>query len=266
MLSVPQFDQSAVASTVDDADATETCILSVDWQQKFFSAKELSRYLDSEKCQTDLHKRYHLQCTSRSDRDEPLIFTYIAEDDFVPSAECVAANQEHFSGFTKVSSQAQQRPKGDDDYVIMRVMADLIENVETVLFTITWKANERLLLVFPDFNNLLTNPYVKDIDSDRRQLYRYSIENISETKPTDVGNMTNSVNLQQTFRFCLIMSMHFSRCLQSHFSHIIRWACLTSHLGVALSRQFCWKLNQPVTLNMTTSMFGIAFDFRMDAA
>lgn len=64
-------------------------------------------------------------------------------------------------------------------YETMYVMADLVASVETVLFTIRWNAREGLLLVYPDFNVIHSNPYLKEINADSRHMYQYSLENLS---------------------------------------------------------------------------------------
>lgn len=61
----------------------------------------------------------------------------------------------------------------------MYVMADLVASVETVLFIIRWNAREGLLLVYPDFNVIQSNPYLKEINADSRHMYQYSLENLS---------------------------------------------------------------------------------------
>lgn len=64
-------------------------------------------------------------------------------------------------------------------YETMYVMADLVESVETVLFIIRWNVREGLLLVYPDFNVIHSNPYLKEINADSRHMYQYSLENLS---------------------------------------------------------------------------------------
>lgn len=167
MLRMPQFDHAIE----DDDNETETLI--IQWQQKFFSARENALYSDSKNCQTDLHKRYHQQCheTDAREMENHHLFTYIADDDFVPNKSSVAANPEHFWGPNDTRNEHCQ---------VMFVMGDLYESAETVLFKMTWNSSERTLKVFPDFNDFDADPYYKEIDLDIRQLYRYSIEHISQ--------------------------------------------------------------------------------------
>lgn len=128
------------------------------------------------------------------DKPDLLIFTYIADDCFVPSPECVNANREHFlETKNKISSN------NGTNNIVMQVMATLLDNVDTVLFTLTWNAEQQTLLVYPDFNDIASDPYGKEIDSDRRHFYHYSIENISDNQTgsyTDVVKELNkSVNI-----------------------------------------------------------------------
>lgn len=66
-------------------------------------------------------------------------------------------------------------------YETMYVMADLVASVETVLFIIRWNAGEGLLLVYPDFNVIHSNPYLKEINADSRHMYQYALENLSNS-------------------------------------------------------------------------------------
>lgn len=171
MVTMPQFDRTT------EVDENETETVTIEWQQKLFSTKEQSLYSDAGKCQTDLHKRYHQQCISlERDMKTHQLFTYIADDDFSPSKECVAENPEHFWGPNDVKKYRV------GICLVMYVMAELMEKVETVLFKIMWNLEKQTLQVYPDFNDFETDPYYKEIDMDIRQLYRYSIENISETE------------------------------------------------------------------------------------
>lgn len=156
-----------------EEDDNEMETTTIQWQQKLFSARERSLYSNGDKCQTDLHKRYHQQCMALGPETMNLkLFTYIAEDEFVPDKQCIAANSEHFWG-------SNDDVKHPNKCAVMYVLADLMKDVETVLFKITWNSVEKTLQVFPDFNDFDLDPYVKEIDLDIRQLYRYSIKNVS---------------------------------------------------------------------------------------
>lgn len=175
MLKLPKFDRSEDHEDVENP----TDIAIIEWQQKVFSARERKLFADGDRCQTDLHKRYHQQClldVDDRDRHNTILFTYIADDEFVPSKKCVLANPEHLSSAGSKTGCSHERVQ------IMHVMADLMETVETVLFTIRWYPDAGALLVYPDFNGFDDNPYFKEIDVNSRQLYRYCIENLS--KPT----------------------------------------------------------------------------------
>lgn len=65
----------------------------------------------------------------------------------------------------------------------MYIMANL--GREILLFTIKYRSHDGLLLIYPDFNNIDVNPYLKEIVSDSRHLYQYAIENLSTEKRSD---------------------------------------------------------------------------------
>lgn len=65
----------------------------------------------------------------------------------------------------------------------MYIMANL--GCEILLFTIKYRSHDGLLLVYPDFNSIDVNPYLKEIVSDSRHLYQYAIENLSTDMRSD---------------------------------------------------------------------------------
>lgn len=65
----------------------------------------------------------------------------------------------------------------------MHIMAHL--GREILLFTIKYRSHDGLLLIYPDFNNIDVNPYLKEIVSDSRHLYQYAIENLSTDMRSD---------------------------------------------------------------------------------
>lgn len=86
----------------------------------------------------------------------------------------------------------------------MYIMADLEE--EVILVVIKYRPTDGLLLIYPDFNNIETNPYLKEIDADSRHMYQYSIENLStDRKQTewsmrkDMDKLANKVRLKLLF-------------------------------------------------------------------
>lgn len=77
----------------------------------------------------------------------------------------------------------KKRYKNVSNFKTMYIMADLDE--EVVLFTIKWRSADRLLIIYPDFNEINTNPYFIEIDSDSRHMYHYGIKNLSKTVRND---------------------------------------------------------------------------------
>lgn len=65
----------------------------------------------------------------------------------------------------------------------MYILAELEQELQ--LFTIKYRSADGLLLVYPDFNNIDVNPYLKEINLDSRHLYQYSIENLSNELQND---------------------------------------------------------------------------------
>lgn len=59
----------------------------------------------------------------------------------------------------------------------MYIMADLSD--EILLFSIKYRSNDGLLLIYPDLNNIDANPYLKEIIIDSRHLYQFAMENLS---------------------------------------------------------------------------------------
>lgn len=164
------------------------------WQEKRLSQKDVKKFADKENCQTDAQKEYH-QTIKRYglDNDEKpfdKIFTYVSEDSFdaddKKSSEFIQRineldDEETASGdliTTKAADGKDQLFKGMFGFETMHIMADLA--VETILFTIRWRSRDGLLIVYPDFNLIGTNPYLQEIDSDTKHMFHYAMENLSE--------------------------------------------------------------------------------------
>ena len=78
------------------------------------------------------------------------------------------------------------RYKNLSNYISMHIMADL--GIEVLLFTLNWRENDGTFLIYPDFNDIKSNPYYLEVDVDSRYMYHYSIENISEQPIKYVNN------------------------------------------------------------------------------
>lgn len=77
----------------------------------------------------------------------------------------------------------KNRYRNVSNFETMHIMADLDE--EVILFTIKWRSADRLLIIYPDFNEINTNPYFIEIDSDSRHMYHYGIKNLSKSVRND---------------------------------------------------------------------------------
>jgi hypothetical protein len=164
LIQIPQYesDQKAHGHHVQHDEE----ILSIWWQEKVLSQAEIERYKDKENCKTDTEKNYY-----RTIRDSGLeakaegrtLFTYVAEDQFVPDEKT-----------NKVAEEA---------FETMYIMADL--NPPVVLFTIKHCQEDGTLVVYPDFNDITANPYFLEIDTDSRRMFDYGIRNLSEIHADD---------------------------------------------------------------------------------
>lgn len=74
----------------------------------------------------------------------------------------------------------------------MYIMADL--ESEIVLAIIKFRANDGLLLVYPDFNNIDTSPYFREIDSNSKRIYQYSIQNLSNERRQYEWSLKNDMD------------------------------------------------------------------------
>lgn len=97
------------------------------------------------------------------------------------------------------SQVIRSRYKNLAKFDAMYIMAELEQ--EVVLAVIKYRANDGLLLVYPDFNNIEINPYIKEIDAESRHIYQYSVENLSDERrqpdwslKQDLDKLTSKVN------------------------------------------------------------------------
>lgn len=91
---------------------------------------------------------------------------------------------------------AEWLSKNDSEQVILKTRLDNLNEFETMfimahlgrdilLFTIKYWSSDKLLLVYPDFNHINVNPYLKENISDSRHSYQFSIENLSSDMRCD---------------------------------------------------------------------------------
>lgn len=179
------------------------------WQEKRLSRKEIVKFADKENCKTDAQKEYH-QTIKRYglDSDErpfDKIFTYVSEDSFEADADDKKWSEfihrvneldgESLGGDLIASKGGGKEPlfKGIFGFETMHIMADLV--VETILFTIRWRSRDGLLIVYPDFNVIETNPYLQEIDSDTKQMFHYAMENFSEDHDRDEDRINKEIEV-----------------------------------------------------------------------
>ncbi|KAG4077351.1 hypothetical protein HA402_009752 [Bradysia odoriphaga] len=196
LISVPKYhhttktDRKTQQNETDDDDIERHTLR---WQEKRLSRKEIAFFANKENCQTDAQKEHH-QTIKRYGLDDyersvDKIFTYVSEDSFNGDGDdkkfrefiqrVDELNEESLSGDLITASGGRERLfNGLFGFETMYIMADLA--VETVLFTISWRSRDGLLIVYPDFNSMSANPYLQEIDSDSKHMFHYALENVSE--------------------------------------------------------------------------------------
>lgn len=85
------------------------------------------------------------------------------------------------------------RFKNLGQFECMHIMADLKD--EILLFTIKYRSSDGLLLIYPDLNNIDVNPYLKEIIGDSRNLYQFSMENLSMDCQNEMIQLKSDIEL-----------------------------------------------------------------------
>lgn len=98
-----------------------------------------------------------------------------------------------FPDDTHIDEIQRARYKNLDQFECMFIMANLEE--EILLFTIKYRSSDGLLLIYPDLNNIDINPYLKEINSDSRNLYQFAIENLSMDCSNEMTQLKNDIEL-----------------------------------------------------------------------
>lgn len=75
----------------------------------------------------------------------------------------------------------------------MYIMAEL--EAEILLFTLKYRSNDGLLLIYPDLNSIEANPYLIEINADSRNLYQCAIENLSADSSNDMAKVRNDIEV-----------------------------------------------------------------------
>ncbi|XP_053683794.1 tectonic-like complex member MKS1 [Sabethes cyaneus] len=188
LIEIPRFDQSIEGDLSEEPSNSIEEQLEITWQEKVFSKYEIDYYNIKDNCITQLQKSYHqtIRSSELADKDENgKIFTYTAADDYAPDEE--------FTDLARINKLHLNLV--ETDFENMFVMADL--DGEILLFSIKWNPQERILLVFPDFNCMKINPYYKEIQGDSRQMYHFGIKNlchgITLTRTQQTVNLQNNL-------------------------------------------------------------------------
>lgn len=224
LIKVPKYHHTKTDRNVqpnETADDDEIESHTIRWQQKRFSRKEITFFADKENCQTDAQKEYH-QTIKRyeldsDDRSVGKIFTYVSEDSFDSEGGDEKWNEfvqrvnelddESLGGelvVNRTDGGKERLFKGIFGFETMYIMADLA--VETVLFIIRWRLSDGLLIVYPDFNLLGTNPYLQEIDADTKHMFHYALENLSEDGDTNANRMKENIEVISQLRNLSIVS------------------------------------------------------------
>lgn len=175
------------------------------WQEKRLSQFEIDYYSSVENCKTDVQKKYNqiiINKRLKENAGKCKIFTYVTEDNYTVDENSLKfsslrkncensteSSDELFLNKKSIIFESPQdeiiknRYKNVTDFQTMHIMADLDD--EVVLFTIKWRSADRSLIVYPDFNDIDTNPYFIEIDSDSRHMYHYGITNLSKVVRND---------------------------------------------------------------------------------
>lgn len=85
------------------------------------------------------------------------------------------------------------RYKNLHQFETMYIMADL--ETETLLFTLKYRSNDGLLLIYPDLNSIEANPYLIEINADTRNLYQFAIEHQSVDGSNEIAQLRNDIEV-----------------------------------------------------------------------
>lgn len=205
LITIPKFDGNLENQSSNDHLADDVEDITLRWQEKRLSQFEIDYYSSVENCKTDVHKKYNQIIANKRLKENSgkfKLFTYINDDNYVVNENSLKfsslrnncentteSSDEFISDKKSIIFESpndeiiKNRYKNLTNFETMHVMADLDE--EVVLFTIKWRSADRLLIIYPDFNEINTNPYFIEIDSDSRHMYHYGIKNLSKAVRND---------------------------------------------------------------------------------
>uniref|UniRef100_A0A1A9WAT4 Meckel syndrome type 1 protein n=1 Tax=Glossina brevipalpis TaxID=37001 RepID=A0A1A9WAT4_9MUSC len=189
--------------------------VTIKWQQKLLSAKEVELYSNIENCTTDTQREYHqwlmmedknnqikktrrhinrLKKNKMSERSKSqigtnlislgdnTIFTYVDKDNFWKEKDI---------------SQQKEGIWQEKPSKIMYIYAAL--NPDTMLAVLKWYEAQRLLHIYPNFNDYNSNAYYIEINTDYRHLYSYGITTVSPQISNRKSIMNNLTYIPETF-------------------------------------------------------------------
>ncbi|XP_041772041.1 Meckel syndrome type 1 protein homolog isoform X1 [Anopheles merus] len=168
LIDVPNLeglDKSLDATDLPENGSYETRIIS--WQEKIFSQYEKDYYRIKENCKTDHQKKYY-QMLKAEPHEPQLLFTYVDADNYYPDEQNNAPQ-------LQLSKLMQNKTQS------FHLMADL--GREVLLYTLTWNPEEGIMTVFPDFNNITTNPLYQEMRESNLHMYHYALERYFVEKP-----------------------------------------------------------------------------------
>lgn len=188
---------TADPTNVEDSKEDDCNVVTIKWQQKLFSETERELYKDLKNCINEQQKKYHHlikeeerltnmkekkyqrrkrhkkfakgEESEKLETSGSLIFTYIQEDHFVCKEE-----EDPISKISKEKTMVEQQ----GSFEVMYVYAALQPDVQ--LLVLKWFSQQRMLYIYPDFNQFHYEPYYIELDTDYRHLYAYGIEDVSQ--------------------------------------------------------------------------------------
>lgn len=197
LIKIPSFNPN-ITDSASEVRSDESEVVELAWQEKRFSCKEIQAFQYKENCKTDLEKDYHQLIRSRHlDSGQKIpgkLFTYTTEDKFDPDTIFKPTETDETitipldsSSQSSIQFTATPRRFGSSllnttrGFETFYIMAEL--NIEVVLIVVQWRKSDGLLVIYPDFNNMQHSPYLLEVDADTKQMYHFSVENISSSLP-----------------------------------------------------------------------------------
>lgn len=202
LIKIPPY--NPIDENVAEMQKDEVEVVELTWQEKRLSCKEIQSYQYTEQCKTDLEKLYNEMIgkkqLTKEGKTPGKIFTYTIEDkrdlsrfviDMPDDPRSDSESRRSKTSLNSAQSTDLLSPthkvkygnsldltnRGFDSYYIMIEL-----HTEMILITINYRKSDGLLVIYPDFNDFKSNPYMLEVDADTKQMYHFGLENISVTK------------------------------------------------------------------------------------